>query len=463
MIVNANETVEQYTYAYKLGRKQLLNDKFHKKNPYLLALDEIIDIYKYSLVDIGVIEVPEELIVGTKTSGRKISFASNFMPIISKDSEFGNKWMRVCGHHLSDEGITDPPKVYEYLGKFYVEEGNKRVSVLKSYGAVFIPCQVIRVMPKEDDNSFDVRLYREFLTYYEQSKLYSIQFRKSGYYVKLQKLLKFDLDKPWSRQDRIRLVGFYGRLREILKKKRINVYYPDALVVMMEIYGYTLLNEMSDKELIKAIEDSKNRILSDKAHCNILCVADEENNGLWNGYSNNQLKEYDFIISAGDLKAEYLEYLVTVSNKPLLYVHGNHDENYDVKEPEGCICIDDKIYVQDGVRILGLGGSYKYKDNAKYMYTEKQMMWRIFKLIRKIRKVGGIDIIVTHAPIKGYGDLPDYAHQGFECFKWLIKEFHPKYFLFGHVHSRYNPNYQTFYELDGTQIINVSDKQRIIY
>ena len=463
MKINANETIEQYSYAYKKGRKQFIQDKLHKRNPYLLALDEIVDIYKFSSINIGVIEIPLELVIGTKTSGRKVSFASNFMPIVNKGSEFGFKWIRVCEHHLSDEGINDPPKVYEYLGKFYVEEGNKRVSVLKSYGAISLSCEVTRLIPNENDNSKEVKLYREFLKFYELSKLYSIQFRKLGYYTKLQKLMLFDETLVWNKQDRVRLIGLFDRFKELLKRKKLKVYYSDALLVMMEIYGYNNLYNMTDRELFRAINESKNKLIYDKAYNNILCISDEENDGLWNGYNNIQLKQYDFIISAGDLKAEYLEYLVTVSNKQLFYVHGNHDEKYDIKPPEGCVCIDDDVYVHDGIRILGLGGSYKYKDDAKHMYTERQMRWRIIKLRRKINKVGGIDIVVTHAPIKGYGDLDDYAHQGFECFKWLIKEYHPKYFLFGHIHPRYNTNYKTFYELDGTQIINVCDKQRIVY
>lgn len=458
MSINQIEVVEQYEYAYKKAKKQMFLDRIHSKQIYLPALDEIVNVDECTKEDVGQIDVPAELIVGTKNVGRKVSFASNFMPILKNSSEFAMKWKNVCKYHLSDEGINDPPKVYEYYGKFYVEEGNKRVSVLKSYDAVLIPCEVTRIIPS-NDNSYEYNLYNEFLNYYKLSNLYSIQFKKLGYYTKLQKLLLFDEKQIWERQDQIRLIGIYERLSSMLKNKKIKVYYPDALVVLMEIYGYNLLREMSDKQLSKAIDESKIKLINNKAHYSILCVSDEEDEALWNGYNARLLKEHDFIISAGDLKPAYLEYLVTISNKPLFYVHGNHDDI----EPEGCTCIDDDVYVYDGIRILGLGGSYKYKENAKYMYTEQQMQKRIRKLRRKIAKVGGIDIVVSHAPIKGYGDLDDYAHQGFECFKKLITTYHPKYFLFGHVHSRYDANYKTFYELEGTQIINISGKQKIIF
>ncbi|MDO5440550.1 MAG: metallophosphoesterase [Erysipelotrichaceae bacterium] len=456
------EMREHYINCYKKAKKKIFKDRISKIDPYLLALDEIVDVYSCSQVKLGEIEVPADLIVGTKTSARKESFSRDFMPLIKEGSEFSFKWIQVCKYHLSDTGISDAPKAYEYLGKFYIEEGNKRVSVLKSYGAVFIPCDVTRLVPTKN-NDLENKLYYEFLDYYKYSRLYSIQFKKLGYYKKLQKLMEFEEDHEWERMERIRLVGFYGRLCDMLKKKKIDVYYPDSLVVLMEIYGYKFLYDMTDKELSKAIDESKTRIINDKAHFNILCVADDEDNGLWNGYSSDNLKNYDLILSAGDLKSEYLEYLVTVSNKPLYYVHGNHDESYDTKPPLGCECLDDELITYRGLRILGLGGSYKYKDDAKYMYNEKQMKSRIRKLKPKIKKAGGVDIVVAHAPIKGYGDLDDYAHQGFECFIDLIKAYKPKYFIYGHVHHTYNYKDTGFYKIDDTQIINVSGKQRIVY
>lgn len=462
MRTNYAEGKEQYLYALKKGRKQFLSDRYHRVDPYIKSLDSLINIYECSISDIGEIDVPADLIIGTLNTDRRTSFASNFMPILKSESEFANKWANVCCYHLSDTGISDSPIAYEYLGKFYISEGNKRVSVLKSYGAVFIPCVVKRIMPKEKE-SYESRLYDEFLNYYKLSKLYSIQFKKLGYYHKLQRLMEFSEDYEWSRKDRYILVGFYGRLVSMLKKKKIDAYYPDALVVLLEIYGYQFLLEMTDKQLLKAIEESKTKIIYNKAYHNILAIADEEDEALWNGYNNKYLKQFDLIISAGDLKAEYLEYLVTITNKTLLYVHGNHDEKYDEKPPEGCICIDDDVYVHDGIRILGLGGSFLYRENGKYMYSERQMERRIKKLKRKIKKLGGIDIVVAHAPIKGYGDLPDFAHQGFACFVKLVEDYHPKYFFFGHVHMRYNHNYVGYYKLNETQIINVSSKQSIIY
>ncbi len=67
----------------------------------------------------------------------------------------------------------------------------------------------------------------------------------------------------------------------------------------------------------------------------ILAVSDEESPALWDYYTPGCLKEYDLLLSCGDLKAEYLTFLVTMGRAPLLYVHGNHDEGYLSRPPEG--------------------------------------------------------------------------------------------------------------------------------
>ena len=94
----------------------------------------------------------------------------------------------------------------------------------------------------------------------------------------------------------------------------------------------------------------------------ILLVSDVESKSLWDNYTPEKLKDVEIIISCGDLKAEYLSFLVTMTKARLFYVHGNHDEDYLRNPPEGCDCIDDMLINYNGIRILGLGGSIKYKD-----------------------------------------------------------------------------------------------------
>ena len=147
----------------------------------------------------------------------------------------------------------------------------------------------------------------------------------------------------------------------------------------------------------------------------ILLVSDEEDQYLWDFYKPGRLKGIDLILSAGDLKAEYLSFLVTMANRPLLYVPGNHDGSYAQRPPEGCQCIDGKLVTVGGLRILGLGGSALY-NGGPHQYTEKQMRRRIHRLRLKLALAGGVDIVLTHAPVRGFGDEDNMTHRGFEAF-----------------------------------------------
>ena len=189
----------------------------------------------------------------------------------------------------------------------------------------------------------------------------------------------------------------------------------------------------------------------------ILTVSDEECPALWEYYVPGRLKDYDLIISCGDLKADYLSFLVTMAHCPLLYVHGNHDTGYDRRPPEGCDCIDDKLVVYNGLRILGLGGCKRYHPGA-YQYSEKEMRKRIRRLRFLLWRSGGVDIVVTHAPIKGVGDSDDPAHQGFAALAELLDKYHPQYLLHGHVHLNYGLDKNRLRTYGETTVINTSER-----
>jgi predicted phosphodiesterase len=185
----------------------------------------------------------------------------------------------------------------------------------------------------------------------------------------------------------------------------------------------------------------------------ILVVADEESRSLWDFFSPDKLEDVDLIISCGDLNPNYLQFLVTFGNCPLLYIHGNHDSVYQKDPPDGCICIEDRIYDFKGLRILGLGGSMRYK-KGPFMYTERRMQMRVWKALPKILARGGIDILVTHSPVRGYGDMEDLPHRGFACFSMLLDRFRPAYMLHGHVHKAYGHFERTREYPSGTILIN---------
>ena len=192
----------------------------------------------------------------------------------------------------------------------------------------------------------------------------------------------------------------------------------------------------------------------------ILLLSDVECKALWDYYRPERIAGVDLIISCGDLKREYLEFLVTLSNKPLLYVPGNHDTGYVKNPPEGCEDIDGRIFNWRGVRILGLGGC-KYYNNPIYQYTEKEMAKRIRKLRHTIKKAGGVDIVVTHAAPVGLGDRQDIAHQGFQCFVDMIDRWQPKYFVHGHVHMNYDSDLPRRMTYGSTEVINAYERYMI--
>lgn len=189
----------------------------------------------------------------------------------------------------------------------------------------------------------------------------------------------------------------------------------------------------------------------------LLLLGDHESPYLWDYYRPGMLSDYDLILSAGDLDAEYLSFIVTMARAPLLYVHGNHDGSYEKYPPEGCDCIEDQLFVYKGLRILGLGGCSIY-NGGPHQYSEHQMHRRIKRLDRKIRKAGGVDIVLTHAPAAGYGDVGDPAHRGFECFVGLIDRYEPKYWIHSHVHLNYGYNIPRILKRNNTTIINAYER-----
>ena len=142
---------------------------------------------------------------------------------------------------------------------------------------------------------------------------------------------------------------------------------------------------------------------------------------------------------------------------PVLYVHGNHDKKYEQMPPEGCTCIEDKIYVYRGLRILGLGGSMRYKPGP-HQYTEKQMTKRVRKLRFQLFRKGGFDILVAHSPAYQLGDGRDLPHQGFQVFRALMEKYRPKFFLHGHVHMTYGRQHKRYDRYMDTHIINAYER-----
>ena len=189
----------------------------------------------------------------------------------------------------------------------------------------------------------------------------------------------------------------------------------------------------------------------------LLLLADEADRYLWDHYRPGCLEGTDLILAAGDLPPEYLSFLVTMANCPLLYVHGNHDGIYEERPPEGCECIDGRLVRVNGLRILGLGGSPRYS-GGPHQYTERQMRRRVRRLWLPLLHAGGADIILTHTPPRGLGDQDNRTHRGFEVFRRLIDRYRPRYFIHGHIHIRYVPGKPRFLHCGETTVVNACGK-----
>ena len=251
------ESSEHYQKALKAGRKMQKLRVHQGLNPYLEILDEILPDYHVSgQEELGVIEIPADKIVGTKTRGRSDAFASNFMPLIPEKSEFCMKWQTLCQYHLGESGIRDPIFCYEFLGRFYVQEGNKRVSVLKYFDAASIRGKVIRILPGESDRP-EVAAYREFLTYYPKTRLYEVAFSKLGSFPRLQASLGYEPDHVWTEDERRTFRSsfyYFNRVFEKLCEEPITATPADALLEWLKVYPFEKLKAMSNAELYRSVE-----------------------------------------------------------------------------------------------------------------------------------------------------------------------------------------------------------------
>lgn len=189
----------------------------------------------------------------------------------------------------------------------------------------------------------------------------------------------------------------------------------------------------------------------------ILAIADEESAYLWDHFEKSKLDGIDLIISCGDLNPNYLSFLATFTSAPVLYVHGNHDAKYEQTPPDGCICIEDTIYEYEGIRILGLGGSMRYRPGP-YQYTEQEMRRRVKKLWWPLFRKKGFDILVTHSPAYQLNDGRDLPHQGFKTFIDLMDKYSPRFFLHGHVHMSYGRQHKRYDKYQDTHVINAFDR-----
>ena len=248
--------LEDYKNALKSGQRAYRACVARGQSPYLAVLDDIlVNVNIVAQEPLGLVELPAESIVGTKTSGRHTAFAPNFMPLLEPDTEFAAKWSNLCDAHL-DEGIHTPIIAYEFLNKFYVQEGNKRVSVLKYFDAVRIAGTVTRLVPERND-SLENRIYYEFLDFYKLSKVNDVHFSRLGGYAKLQTLVCKASGESWTDDDRLSFSAFYTMFRQqflALGGGGLNLTAGDAMLVYLSVYRYADACESTPSQVKQNLE-----------------------------------------------------------------------------------------------------------------------------------------------------------------------------------------------------------------
>ena len=251
-------SLEDYRKAYKLGKKDYQTRLMHGERPILDALDNILPPGEvHSMVSLGLVQIPLDQIAGTVTEGRSNVFSGNFMPILSENSEFAAKWINLSTAH-AEEGIREPVKAYEYMNKFYIEEGNKRVSVMKYFQAVSIPGNVTRIIPKRTDEK-ENRIYFEFLDFYKLAKVNYIWFSKEGSFAKLQKSVGKGPEDVWTDDERIDFNSLYTRFTTVYEAKggsALGTTPGDAFLSFITLYGYQNLISKTTNEIKELVTKS---------------------------------------------------------------------------------------------------------------------------------------------------------------------------------------------------------------
>ena len=248
---------DEYAQALRRGHKEYKELIAAGKSPHPAVLDDILDEHPADVIqDIGLVEIPAKRVVGTKSAGRITAFTANFRPLLGPDSEFGIKWTYLCAAHLSDVGIQTPIECYEYLGDFYVVEGNKRVSVLRHFGAARIPGNVQRIVPPMSDDP-RIKAYYEFMEFYKYSKLYTVQFRRPGEYAQFLAALGKGTTEEWEEDERRIFNAYFQYFRDAffsLNAKVKDVQPEDALLMWLKVHPYRDLGRMTGTELKKSLQ-----------------------------------------------------------------------------------------------------------------------------------------------------------------------------------------------------------------
>ena len=241
---------QTYQQARKLGLKEVKIRTARHEDPYLPALEELLPhMNALNEDDLGTIRIDIEQIVGTRSGARRDAFSASFFPLLEEGSEFASKWGALAASHVK-EGIRDSIVAVEYLNRFYVVEGHKRVSVLRFFGATTVRAEVKRLIPPRSGDP-EIEAYYEFLDFYKVTRVNNLLFDRVGAYPAMLRLLCGDDLTPWDEDRRRSFFSDLVRFRKVFAASPLSsaLTQDEALMRYLEIYGAAALAERSTAEL----------------------------------------------------------------------------------------------------------------------------------------------------------------------------------------------------------------------
>lgn len=242
------EVHELYQQAYAKAASSIERAKKKGLPVYPVDLNRLMENRMIShRLDLGIMEIPTSLIVGVaETSEKSALYTKEFLPVSAPKSEFADQWRDICIHYSSGEGLPGFVHCYEYLGKFYIVDGLKRVSVAKFSKAPTMKSKVIRIMPIKTDTR-SVQLYYDFLLQFQMTRMYQLQFTQDGFFEKLQTGLGFEMGHKWTDSERSRFLAVWPKIEEAFHKsyeESLRISAADALVVLLEKYSIDQISHM---------------------------------------------------------------------------------------------------------------------------------------------------------------------------------------------------------------------------
>jgi uncharacterized protein len=191
----------------------------------------------------------------------------------------------------------------------------------------------------------------------------------------------------------------------------------------------------------------------------VLAVCDEVADALYGPAIRERRGQVDLVLTCGDLPTDYIDFIASMLDVPVLGIHGNHDTPpADATASNGMLAVDSRTVLEHGLLIGGFDGCLRYSGGS-YQYTETEMRCKVARMVpglmaNKVRYGRYLDVLLTHAPPRGIHDQQDVAHRGFGVFRWFLETFKPRYHLHGHVH-RYNRRLPARTQVGQTEVLNV--------